>query len=158
MGNDVGLCGSLPPLAVGDAVAAIIQIEDGRYLMQHRDAVPEIWYADYWGCFGGAVQDGEDPLEALRRELYEELEHDFREATYFTSFDFDLAGLRMGRYYRVYYVVPMTLEELGRVVLHEGKDAQAFMGDTVLNKLRVTPYDSFAMFLYHERKRLGRGR
>jgi len=66
--------------------------------------------------------------------------------------------LRMGRYYRVYYVVPMTLEELGRVVLHEGKDAQAFMGDTVLNKLRVTPYDSFAMFLYHERKRLGRGR
>jgi len=86
MGNDVGLCGSLPPLAVGDAVAAMIQVEDGGYLMQHRDAVPEIWYADYWGCFGGAVQDGEDPLEALRRELYEELEHDFREATYFTSF------------------------------------------------------------------------
>jgi hypothetical protein len=51
--------------------------------------------------------------------------------------------------------LPMTLAEVGRVVLHEGKDVQAFSGETVLNTLRVTPYDAFAMFLYHERKRLG---
>ncbi|HEY3198803.1 MAG TPA: NUDIX domain-containing protein [Nitrospirales bacterium] len=142
-------------LTGSDAVAAIIQVEDGRYLMQHRDSTPEIWYPDHWGCFGGAVHDGEDPQSALRREVYEELEFKLGDATYFTRFDFDLTGLQMGRYYRIYYIVPMTLAELGAVVLHEGNDVQAFSGEAVLNTLRVTPYDAFAMFLYHERKRLG---
>lgn len=142
-------------LTGSDAAAAIIRLEDGRYLMQHRDAIPAIWYPDHWGCFGGAVQDGEDPLDALRREVYEELEFEFGEAAYFTRFDFDLTGLRMGRYYRIYYVVDMTLSELGRLVLHEGQAVQAFPGEAVLTTLRVTPYDAFAMFLYHERNRLG---
>jgi 8-oxo-dGTP pyrophosphatase MutT (NUDIX family) len=142
-------------LTGSDAAAAIIQLEDGRYLMQHRDATPAIWYPDHWGCFGGAVQDGEDPLDALRREIYEELEFKFGEAAYFTRLDFDLTELRMGRYYRIYYVVGMTLAELGRLVLHEGKDVQAFAGEAVLNTLRVTPYDAFALFLYHKRNRLG---
>lgn len=142
-------------LTGSDAVAAIIQLEDGRYLMQHRDSISDIWYPDHWGCFGGAVHDGEDPGDALRREVYEELEFKFDKASYFTRFDFDLARLDMGRYYRIYYLVEMTLAELSGVVLHEGKDVQAFSGETVLNTLRVTPYDAFAMFLYHERKRLG---
>jgi 8-oxo-dGTP pyrophosphatase MutT (NUDIX family) len=142
-------------LTGSDAVAAIIQVEDGRYLMQHRDSAPEIWYPDHWGCFGGAVHTGEDPQDALQREVYEELEFKLRKATYFTRFDFDLTGLHMSHYYRIYYVVEMTLAELGAVVLHEGKDVQAFSGETLLNTLRVTPYDAFAMFLYHERKRLG---
>jgi 8-oxo-dGTP pyrophosphatase MutT (NUDIX family) len=142
-------------LTGSDAAAAIIQLEDGRYLMQHRDAIPEIWYPDHWGCFGGAVHDGENPLDALRREIYEELEFKFSEAAYFTRFDFDLTGLRMDRYYRIYYIVEMTLTELSCVVLHEGKNVQAFPGEAVLTSLRVTPYDAFAMFLYHERSRLG---
>lgn len=142
-------------LTGSDAVAALIHLEDGRYLMQHRDAIPGIWYPDHWGCFGGAVHNGEDPQVALRREVDEELEFKFAEASYFTRFDFDLTGLGMGRYYRIYYVVEMTLAEMNSVVLHEGKDVQAYSGETVLNTLRVTPYDAFAMFLYHERKRLG---
>ena len=142
-------------LTGSDATAAIIRLEDGRYLMQHRDATPAIWYPDHWGCFGGAVQDGEDPLHALRREVYEELEFEFSDATYFTRFDFDLTGLGMARYYRIYYVVEMTLAEVGRLVLHEGKDVQAFPGEHILSTLRVTPYDSFALFLYHQRRRLG---
>jgi len=144
-------------LTGSDAVAAIIQLEDGRYLMQHRDSVSNIWYPDHWGCFGGAVHDGEDPQDALRREVYEELEFNLGEASYFTRFDFDLTGLRMNRYYRIYYLVEMTLADMSQLVLHEGKDVQAFSGETVLNTLRVTPYDAFAMFLYHERKRLGPG-
>ena len=142
-------------LTGSDAVAAIIQHENGRYVMQHRDSRTDIWYPDHWGCFGGAVHDGEDPRDALRREVYEELEFKCAEPSYFTRFDFDLTGLQMGRYYRIYYLVVMTIAELSRVVLHEGKDVQAFSGETVLNTLRVTPYDAFAMFLYHERKRLG---
>ena len=35
----------------GDAVAAIIVDEDGRYLMQLRDDIPRIFYPGHWGCF-----------------------------------------------------------------------------------------------------------
>ena len=43
------------PLQGDDAVAAIITVEDGRYLMQLRDDIPRIFYPGHWGCFGGAV-------------------------------------------------------------------------------------------------------
>ena len=42
-------------LSVGDACAAIILLEDGRYLLQLRDDIESIWYPGHWGCFGGAV-------------------------------------------------------------------------------------------------------
>src|SRR5262252_4231561 len=50
------------PLRGEDAVAAIITVEDGRYLMQLRDDIPRIFYPGHWGCFGGAVSAGEDAL------------------------------------------------------------------------------------------------
>ncbi len=62
------------PLRGEDAVAALITVEDGRYLMQLRDDIPRIFYPGHWGCFGGAVSPGEDEIEALQRELAEELE------------------------------------------------------------------------------------
>ena len=62
------------PLRGEHAVAALITVEDGRYLMQLRDDIPRIFYPGHWGCFGGAVGPGESGLIALRRELEEELE------------------------------------------------------------------------------------
>lgn len=144
-------------LTGSDAVAAIIVLEDGRYLLQHRDDIPQIWYPDHWGCFGGAVDEGEDPITALKRELHEEIEFRPREIAYFSRFDFDLAELGMDRYYRIYYVTPMTSAEHDRLVLHEGRDVKAFSGEAVLQELRMTPYDAFALFLYHARQRLGAG-
>ena len=67
------------PLRGEDAVAAIITVEDGRYLMQLRDDIPRIFYPGHWGCFGGAVGSGEDGLVALQRELAEELEMPVRQ-------------------------------------------------------------------------------
>ncbi len=61
------------PLRGVDAVVALIVLDDGRYLMQHRDALPEIFYPDHWGFFGSAKNTGETDLAALMRELNEEL-------------------------------------------------------------------------------------
>ena len=56
-----------------DAVAAILVDEDGRYVMQHRDAYPHIFYPDHWGCFGGAVESGAcgmgSPLISIRPSI-----------------------------------------------------------------------------------------
>lgn len=142
-------------LSGSDAVAAIILLEDGRYLLQHRDELPFIWYPGHWGCFGGAVDDGEEPMQALARELYEEIEFRLNDAKYFTRFDFDLGELGLGKYYRIYYVVPMSLREFSRLVLHEGSAVEAFVPEDMLKELRVTPYDAFALSLHVDRGRFG---
>lgn len=148
---------STPPLTGSDAVAAIIVLEDGRYLLQQRDDIPRIWFPDHWGCFGGAVDPGEDSIGALKRELQEELEFEPKAISYFSRFDFDMAELGLAQYYRIYYVVPMTSAEAERLVLHEGKAVRAFSGEEVRRQLRVTPYDAFALFLHYDRHRIGKG-
>src|SRR5262245_25765419 len=89
---------SQAPLAVGDAAAALLVLEDGRYLLQLRDDLPHIWYPDHWGLFGGGVDHGEDAVAALRRELREELDLDMAEARPFVSFTFDLTPIGLKRY------------------------------------------------------------
>jgi 8-oxo-dGTP pyrophosphatase MutT (NUDIX family) len=148
------LIAATSPLAAGDAVAAIICVEGDGYLMQLRDARPDIWYPDHWGLFGGAIDPGEEPIQALRRELLEELELEVGEAEFFARIDYDLGGLGLRRYERSYYLVPISRAVEKRLVLHEGADNRVFPGADILPEPNVTPYDAFALFLYHARGRL----
>lgn len=52
-------------------VAAAVVIEEGRVLLTQRKAGTHL--AGAWEFPGGKVEEGEDPREALRRELREEL-------------------------------------------------------------------------------------
>ena len=138
-----------PKLSMSDAVAAVIRRADGCYLMQLRDDKPGIWYPATWGCFGGAVDGGESPMAALRRELREELEFDLREAVAISKLEFDLRPVGLGKYYRAYYLVQMDDAQMERLVLHEGQRMQAFAYRDLMSGMPVTPYDAFAIHLYH---------
>lgn len=138
-------------LAMSDAVAAVIRLDDGRFLMQLRDARPDIWYPASWGCFGGAVDPGELPLDALRRELREELEYDVVKMTPVSTLEFDLRPVGLGKYYRAYYLVEMSEPERARLVLHEGERMGAFTYEELRAGMPVTPYDAFAVHLYFAR-------
>jgi 8-oxo-dGTP pyrophosphatase MutT (NUDIX family) len=54
------------------SVAAILTVGDG-YALQLRDHLPAIAFPGHWGLFGGAVDQGETPVAAVRREVVEEL-------------------------------------------------------------------------------------
>jgi len=142
-----------PKLYLANAVAALILVDGQGYLMQLRDERPDIWYGGCWGLFGGAVEPGEEPLAALRRELREELELEVVTADLFTRFDFDLRPTGLDRYFRSYYVVRISEAELARLRLHEGAEMRVFGGEAILQEARVTPYDNFALFLHHHRAR-----
>ncbi len=43
--------------------------------MQLRDDLPTIAWPGYWAFFGGHLEPGETPQEAIRRELAEEIAH-----------------------------------------------------------------------------------
>jgi 8-oxo-dGTP pyrophosphatase MutT (NUDIX family) len=145
---------SRAPLLAGHAVAALLVLENGRYIMQLRDDLPNIWYPGHWGLFGGGVDAGEDELAALRRELREELELEVTEARPFATIDYDLRSIGLDCYFRRYYEVPVTIAAWNRVVLHEGSDVRALTGDEALSLPRISPYDAFAVFLHHNRNRL----
>ena len=59
------------PLRASDAVAALIVLDDGRYLMQKRDDFPAIWYPGHWGLFGGGVEPS--PILATTAQLVRRL-------------------------------------------------------------------------------------
>jgi 8-oxo-dGTP pyrophosphatase MutT (NUDIX family) len=134
-----------------DAAAAIIIDADGRYLMQLRDAAPQIFYPGHWGCFGGAVDFGEDPLQALRRELAEELELEAQpsQVSLFTRFDFDFSPLGKRKVYRIYYDVRIDRAQQLRLRLHEGQAMDCFSGPEILSLHKVAPYDAFALWMHH---------
>lgn len=136
-----------------DASAAIITLDDGRYLMQSRDDKPGVFYPGHWGLFGGGLEPGEDPEEGLRRELREELALEVTEARYFTRFDFDFAAFGAGRRARYFFEVGIDLDTLNGLRLGEGREMRAFAPSELLLRHPVAPYDSFALWLHDAARR-----
>jgi 8-oxo-dGTP pyrophosphatase MutT (NUDIX family) len=148
--------GSRTTLRPAHAVAALLQLSDGRYLMQLRDSNPNIFYPDHWGCFGGAVDPGEAPAVALVRELREELMVTLTPADVarFTEFTFDFGFAGDGIRLRTYYSVTLPQAGLDGLVLGEGADLGAFEAERLLAMPRVVPYDAFALWMHYARGRI----
>ncbi len=142
-----------PVLQISNAVGAILIDSEHRYLLQLRDDIPHIWYPNHWGVFGGAVESGESELDALRRELQEELQLSFTEARLFTRLHFDLRPAGLECYYRSYYEVKLDPAQATGLVLNEGAAMRSLAADEAL-RLQLVPYDAFALFLHHQHKRL----
>jgi 8-oxo-dGTP pyrophosphatase MutT (NUDIX family) len=54
-------------------VALAMLRRQGRWLLQLRDDIPGIVAPGCWGLFGGHLDPGETPEQAVRRELVEEI-------------------------------------------------------------------------------------
>lgn len=65
------------------SVAVAIIHQEGKYLMQLRDDIPNIAYPGVWGFFGGHIEPGEEPEAALKRELIEEINYRVEQLTIF---------------------------------------------------------------------------
>jgi 8-oxo-dGTP pyrophosphatase MutT (NUDIX family) len=131
------------------AAAAILVMDDGRYLLQHRDDRPDIWDPDRWGLFGGAIEAGELPEVALARELEEELELRPRARfAYFTQIAWDYGFRGHGIKLRYYFEVRVADEELRRAVQHEGQAMRLFTQDEILREPALTAYDAHALRMH----------
>jgi len=54
-------------------VALAVLDREGRWLLQLRDDIAGIVHPGTWGLFGGHLDPGESPAQAVRRELHEEI-------------------------------------------------------------------------------------
>lgn len=96
------------------AVALAILSQNGQFLLQLRDDIPDIAYPGHWGLFGGHLEPGETPEEGLKRELVEEIGHTI-EAPQLFYLNVDK---QISRY--IFYT-PLTVE-VEALVLGEGQD------------------------------------
>src|SRR5689334_20853197 len=64
-------------MAVRDVSVLILYTSTGRILLQHRTE-DAFRLPGYWAFFGGGIEQGETPTEALKREIREELSFDVR--------------------------------------------------------------------------------
>jgi mutator protein MutT len=144
------------PLTPGDAAVALIVLEDSRYLMQLRDQKPGIFFPGHWGLFGGGIEEGETPEAALRRELQEEIGVVPQSIAYFTRYSFDFGCHGSRRVDRHYYEARILSSALKDMKLMEGAEMRAFDAQELLGKVRVTPYDAFAIWMHATRTAYGR--
>ena len=65
-------------MAVRDVSVCILYTSSGHILLQHRtdDAFR---LPGYWAFFGGGIEEGENPTEALKREIREELSYEVQD-------------------------------------------------------------------------------
>ena len=69
-------------------IAAIIfENDSGELLLYKRDNKPGIPFPQHWDLFGGHIEEGETPEEALVREVKEELNYDLKEYTFFKEYN-----------------------------------------------------------------------
>lgn len=130
------------------AAAAILVTKDRAVLLQHRDANPEIWFPEHWGLFGGAIDPGESPEEALVRELMEEIGYPPPAIRYVTQVAFDLGPWNLGVKLRYVFEVPIDRHEVAGLTLNEGQGMKLFDRIEALSEPQMTPYDRLALGLY----------
>ena len=116
---------------INHTVKAVIYSKD-KILLQLRDQKPNIFYPGVWGLFGGGVDDGEKPIDALKRELLEEIGLEIKSAKLLFSWNHDKYNSILH-----FFLVPLTVE-LEKLCLNEGQGMDLFSIEQI-KRLPITP-------------------
>ena len=115
-------------------VAKAIIHKDDEYLLQLRDDDPSISYPNCWSFFGGEIEPGETPWQALQRELEEEIEWRPKQGSFLYRLNNPENPCRIH-----FFAVPFT-GSLQQLVLHEGQSYGWFTLRELKNTDNVVPH------------------
>jgi len=110
-------------------VAAII-LENNKeeILLYLRDDKPSIPFPNHWDLFGGFLEEGETPEQALIREVKEELDFDLKEYQFFKKYEC-LEGDALQNIKYVY--IGKIDKPISELKLQEGQGLQFFKKEEI---------------------------
>ncbi len=73
-------------MIIGKGAGVILIASNGTILLQYRDKDGK-WNQDSWSEFGGQIEEGETPEEAVKRELKEELGIELADLKFFKKYE-----------------------------------------------------------------------
>jgi len=123
----------------------------GNYVLQLRDSKLNIAAPGKWGLFGGKVNNGETPLEAIKREVYEELS--IKPAEYRHLWCTDYFSPYQREVIRTWFFVSDVTTTWPDHKLKEGKAVKSFQFKQ-LAKLDIPPKMYDALIRFHQQGRV----
>jgi mutator protein MutT len=130
---------------------AILVTETRHYLMKRRDAVPWIAFPDQWSFFGGGIEPGESPEQAVCRELREELGWQPETFEFFTQMRLLLPFPESVLEDITFFAVPIAEAAIAGLTLMEGAEMRLFRAEELAALPNVIPQD-LAVVLMHARR------
>ncbi len=101
-----------------------IVVKNKKILLQLRDNKKNIIFPNKWGFFGGEVNKNENHYNAIKRELFEELNiKKFKDLKFVNSYF-------SSKYRCFFYIYILKLNE--RIKLNEGYDSDFFFENKIL--------------------------
>ena len=134
-----------------NAVAGII-IVNNKFLLQLRDNKNNIFFPNFWGLFGGAINESEKYLDGLNREIQEEVNLNIskKKKKFVTNTTFEIKKKKIERYV---YSLEISEQESKKIEINEGQNFKLFTREE-LQKIRIVPYDFLAIWIHINLKRL----
>lgn len=120
-------------------VSAILINPAGQVLLQQRDDNPAIRYPAHWSLFGGTIEDGESPDEAVAREVREEIDFELRNFGLFREF--------VQNHKREFAFAGELTARLDELTLSEGQGMDFFY-PWQLRELQIRPDDKETLEQY----------
>lgn len=142
------------PFPVEFIAAAVLNSTDGRYLMQLRDNKPGLALRDHWALFGGAVEDGESGLEAVVREIREELTYELPNCKWFHEAVYVLPRVRKRVVRKAYYLTVFDASDVDRMILCEGAQLKLMSLEELLQLRNIAPWDLATVMLHAREAKL----
>ena len=121
------------------SVGAIL-IYKKNFLLQKRDNFNFIRLPSFWGCFGGEKKKNETYVNAIKREIYEEinLKIDFKKhiTTIYAKNTQDNEILK-----RYYFVKILNTKDVNKIQLNEGQKYAFFNIEKIINLKKIVEID-----------------
>ena len=128
------------------SVAGVIFFKK-KYLFQIRDNKPTIWFPGYNGFFGGLIDKKEKPEDAIKREIFEELNIKVLSCKLLIKFRFQTKKFKEERE-RYYYLLDLPKNFEKKMFLNEGAGYK-FLSINKFKLNKMIPWDITATY-YHQ--------
>ncbi|MFH0892177.1 MAG: NUDIX domain-containing protein [Candidatus Falkowbacteria bacterium] len=121
------------------AKAFIINSKDNKFLLVLRDNVPNIPNPNCWSLLGGGIEQGEKPVDALKREILEETNIEIYNIKQIDTIDVLLTVNDKQYTVTGYIFFAHTDAKLSDIKIYEGQKVGYFTYDEIKNMKNIAP-------------------